>query len=108
MITVWIRKVAVLIPLYTIRLYWIDVYLEIDSQASRMFGLRNQKDKKGENTVMEDVEYDVDEITDSDFSKATARVFDKIDNGKDGVLPSSKFVDLIKPLGEGYIGLMST
>ena len=95
MITVWIRKVAVLIPLYTIRLYWIDVYLEIDSQASRMFGLRNQKDKKGENTVMEDVEYDVDEITDSDFSKATARVFDKIDNGKAAVLPLSRFVDLI-------------
>ena len=30
------------------------------------------------------------------------RVFDKLDNGKDGVLPSSKFVDLIQTLGEGF------
>ena len=48
------------------------------------------------------VEDDVDELPDSDFSKASARVFNKIENGKDGVLPSSKFVDLIETLGEGF------
>ena len=48
------------------------------------------------------VEDDVDELPDSDFSKAAARVFNKIENGKDGVLPSSKFVDLIETLGEGF------
>ena len=30
------------------------------------------------------------------------RVFDKIDNGKAGVIPSSKFVDLIETLGDGF------
>ena len=45
--------------------------------------------------MIEDVEDDVDEIFGSDFSKAAARVFDKIDNGEAGVLLSSKFVDLI-------------
>ena len=54
------------------------------------------------NNVVEDVEDDVDELLDSDFSKAAAIVFDKIDNGKDGVLPSSKFVELIETLGEGF------
>ena len=39
------------------------------------------------NTVIEDVEYDVDKITDSDFSKASAGVLDEINNGKAGVLP---------------------
>ena len=29
-------------------------------------------------------------------------IFDKIDNVKDGVLPSSKFVDLIEKIGEGF------
>ena len=52
--------------------------------------------------MIEDVEYDVDELPYSYFSKAAARVFDRIDNGKDGVLPSSKFVDLIETLGEGF------
>ena len=52
--------------------------------------------------MIEDVEDDVDELPDLYFSKAAARVFDKIDNGKDGVLPLSNFVDLIKILGAGF------
>ena len=51
--------------------------------------------------MVEDVEYDVNELPDSYFSKAAARVFDKIDNGKDGFLPLSKFVDLIEIPGGG-------
>ena len=58
----------------------------------------------GKNTVMEDMEDDVDELPDSYFSKAAARLFDKIDHGKSGVIPSSKFVDLIKTLWEGLHG----
>ena len=42
----------------------------------------------GENTVIEDVEYDVDELHDSYFVKATTGVFYKIDYGNAGVLPS--------------------
>ena len=45
----------------------------------------------GKNNVIEDVEDDVDELSDSDFYKAADRVFDKIDNEKDDVLPSSFF-----------------
>ena len=52
--------------------------------------------------MIEDVEYDVDELPDSDFAKAAAIIFDKRDNGKYCVLPSSKFVDLIETLGEGF------
>ena len=52
--------------------------------------------------MTEDVEYDVDELPDSDFSKDAAIIFDKIDNEKDGVLQSSKFVDLVDTLGEGF------
>ena len=48
------------------------------------------------------VEYEVDEPTDSYFSKAVARVLDEIDNGKAGVLPSSKFFDFIETLAEGF------
>ena len=48
------------------------------------------------------MEDDIDELPDSYFSKAAARVFDKIYNGKDGVLPSSKFVDSIETLVEGF------
>ena len=48
------------------------------------------------------MEDDVDELPDSDFSKAAVRVFDKIDHGKDGVLPSSNFVDLIEKIREGF------
>ena len=51
--------------------------------------------------MIEDVEDDIDELPDSDFSKATARVFHKTDNGKDDFLPFSKFVDLIETLGGG-------
>ena len=46
----------------------------------------SSKGKTGKQTVIEDVEDDVDERPDSDFSKAAARVFDIIDNGKAGVL----------------------
>ena len=37
-----------------------------------------------ENTVIEDVEDNVDELPDSDFSKSATRVFEEIDNGKGG------------------------
>ena len=50
--------------------------------------------------MVEDAEYDVYELPDSDFSKAAARIFDKIYHGKNGVLPSSNFFDLIETLGE--------
>ena len=52
--------------------------------------------------MIEDVEYDVDEHFGPDFSKDAARVFDKIDDGEAGVLPLSKFVDLIETLGGGF------
>ena len=48
------------------------------------------------------MQYDVDNCTDSDSVKAAARVFGKIDNGKDGILPSSNFVDSIEILGGGF------
>ena len=54
--------------------------------------------------MIEYVEDDVDELPDSDFPKAAARVFDKIYNGNYGFLPSSKFFDLIETLGEGFHG----
>ena len=60
------------------------------------------KGRTGEKTVMEDVEDDVYELPDSDISKAAVRVFEKIDNGKDGVLPSSKFVEFIETLVEVF------
>ena len=60
------------------------------------------KDKTGEKTVIEDVEDDVDEPPDSYFYKAAAGVFDEIDNGKSGVLPPSKFFDLVETLGKGF------
>ena len=60
------------------------------------------KGKTFEKTVMEDVEYDVYGLPDSYFSKASARVFDDIDNGKAGVLTPSKFVELIEKLGKGF------
>ena len=52
--------------------------------------------------MIEDVEDDVDELPYSDFAKAAAIIFDKTDNGKDGVLPLSNFVDSIETLGEGF------
>ena len=48
------------------------------------------------------MEDDVDELPDLDFTNAAAIIFDKIYNGKDGVLPSSNFVDLIETLWEGF------
>ena len=45
------------------------------------------KYKTGKNTVIEDVEDDVDELLDSYFDKSVTRVFDEIYNGKNGVLP---------------------
>ena len=52
--------------------------------------------------MIEYVEDDVDELPDSDFSKAATIIFDRIDNRKDGVIPQSKFVDLIETLEEGF------
>ena len=52
--------------------------------------------------MIEYMEDDVNGIPDSDFAKAAARVFYKIDHGKDGVLSMSKFVDLNDTLGEGF------
>ena len=52
--------------------------------------------------MIEDVEDNIDELPDSYFAKSAAIIFDKIDHGNDGVLPSSKFVDLIEILGEGF------
>ena len=45
---------------------------------------------------------DLDELPDSDFPKSVTILFDKIDNGKDGFLPLSRFFDLIETLGEGF------
>ena len=45
------------------------------------------KYKIGTKTVIEDVEDDIDELSDSEFSKTTARVFYEIYNRKAGVLP---------------------
>ena len=52
-------------------------------------------------TVIEDVEDDMDELTDSDFAESAIIIFDKIDNGKDIVLTLSKSVDFIEKLGWG-------
>ena len=48
-----------------------------------------------EMTVTKYVDDDVDELPYSYFSKAAMRVCDKIENVKDGVYLSSRFVDLI-------------
>ena len=61
------------------------------------------KGKIGKNTLIEDVEDDVDELPDSDFSKSAARVFYEIDNRKADVLPLSNFVDLIETLREALL-----
>ena len=47
----------------------------------------SSKENKRENNLIEDVGDDIYELLDSDFSKAAARVFDKINSGKDDVLP---------------------
>ena len=64
--------------------------------------LSSYKGKTRRNNVIEDVEDDAYELPDSDYPKAAVRVFDKIYNGKAGVLPLSKFVYLIETLGEGF------
>ena len=48
------------------------------------------------------IEDDIYELPYSDFSKATARVLDKVYNEKDRVLPLSKFVNCIETLGDGF------
>ena len=62
----------------------------------------SSKGKTGKKTVIKYVEYDVYELPYLYFSKATAIIFDNIDNGNDGVLPLSIFFDLIEILGEGF------
>ena len=49
--------------------------------------------------MIEDVKDKVDKLPDSDFAKSVAIIFDKTDNGNDGVLKLSNFVDLIETLG---------
>ena len=61
------------------------------------------KGNTGKKTVIEYVEDDVDELPDSYFSKAAARVFDKKNNGKAGFLPFSKFLTRLKHLGRFFI-----
>ena len=48
------------------------------------------------------MEEDVDKLPDPYFSKSAAIIFDKIDNGEDGILPPSRFVYLIETLGDGF------
>ena len=64
----------------------------------------SSKGKTGKKTVIEDVEDDKDELPYSDFSRAIVRLFYEIDNGKAGLLPSSKFGDLIEIIGVGFHG----
>ena len=49
--------------------------------------------------MIEDLEDDIYEVSDSDSSIATARVFDKIDHGNYGVIPFSNCVAFIETLG---------
>ena len=63
----------------------------------------SSKGKTGKNILIEDVEDDIDELPDSDFAKAAMRVFDEIDHGKTGILPSSNFVGLVETLGEVFV-----
>ena len=58
----------------------------------------------GKNTVIKDVEDDINELPGSIFYKSAALLFDKIDIGKAGVLPLSKFVDFIETIVEGFHG----
>ena len=62
----------------------------------------SSKGKTGEKTVIEYVEDDVHGLPDSDFSKAAVIIFYDIDNGKSSLLLSSKFVELVETLGEGF------
>ena len=63
----------------------------------------SSKGNIGKNNVIEDVEDYVEKLPDLDFVQASTRIYDKIDNDKDGILPLSKFVDLIGALEEGFI-----
>ena len=47
----------------------------------------SSRGKTGKKTVIKDVEDDIDELSDSDFNRATVRLFYEIDNGKAGLLP---------------------
>ena len=58
----------------------------------------SSKGKTGKNTVIEYVRDDIDELPDSYFSKASARVFDETYHRKSGILSSSKFVDLVETI----------
>ena len=54
------------------------------------------KVKTDKNTVIKYMEDNIDELPDSYSSKASVRLFDEIYNRKSGVLPSSRYVDLIE------------
>ena len=54
--------------------------------------------------MIEDVEDDIVELPDSDFSRATVRLFYEIDNRKAGLFPLSKFGDSIEIIGVGFHG----
>ena len=60
------------------------------------------KVKAVKNTVIEDMEDEVDELPDLYFPRASAILFDEIYHGNYGVLPSSKFVEFIETLGEVF------
>ena len=53
----------------------------------------SSKGNIGKNNVIENVEDDIYELPDPDFSKSAAIEFDEIDNGEAGVLPSPKCFD---------------
>ena len=54
--------------------------------------------------MIEDVEYDIDELPDSYFSKAAVRIFNEIETEKACFLPSSKLVDFIETIEKGFHG----
>ena len=62
----------------------------------------SSKGKTDKKTVIEDAEYDIDELPDSYFSRATVILFYEIDNGKAGLILSSKFGDLIQIIGVSF------
>ena len=64
----------------------------------------SSKGKRDKKIVIEDVGDDIDEPPDSDFSRATVRLFYEIDNGKAGLILSSKLGDLIEIIGVGFHG----
>ena len=88
--------------------FWLDTLNQIKTEhvSGSVTGHTpsSSKGKTGKKTVIEDVEDDIDEPPDSDFSRSTVRLFYDIDNGKAGLLPSSKFGDLIEIIGVGFHG----